>query len=417
MPYSGCKHNPVCSSYALCLLLLALLLAGCQGNDISEEQPITTETTDEEQPITTETTGEEQPVTMLYVPTQYTTIQKAIDSANSGDIIIIESGIYNENLVISDKNVTIASRYYITNDPADIDRTIIDGNRKAVITIQGASAGSSVIGLTISNGEDGILTTAKVNILSNIIRDNNDGIDYEGGGGVCKNNLITENFDDAIDLDGPVEVIIEDNTLLNNRDDGIEIRFHLFSGTTLVTEILNNKITGNGEDGIQFIGYNATTDRKFTIKRNLLANNAMAAIGMMDETISIEDYRGASLDEEIVIVNNTISNNKYGITGGANTLVVNNIFESTTYTALKNVISDSLIYNNLFWDNDLNFDNTNGDVNMLAVDPKLNVDYTLTADSPAIDSGVNTVNWKADNITITEAYSGTAPDPGFAEYE
>jgi hypothetical protein len=354
---------------------------------------------------------------MLYAPTQYTTIQNAIDSASSGDTIIIENGTYYENLVISDKNVTIASRYYLTNDPADIDRTIIDGDRKAVITIEGSSAGSSIIGLTIFNGEDGIFTTAKVNILDNIIKDNADGIDYEGGGGLCKNNLLTENFDDAIDLDGPVEVTIEDNTLLNNGDDGIEIRFYPYTGVTLVSEILNNKITGNGEDGIQFIGYNVATDRKFFIKRNLFADNAMAAIGMMDSQTTVEDYRGAPLVEEIVIANNTFSNNTYGITGGANTLVVNNIFKSTTYTALKNVLADSLIYNNLFWDNDLNFDNTNGDINMVNIDPMLKADYTLDTGSPAIDDGVDSIDWKAENITITEEYNGIAPDLGFAEYQ
>jgi len=380
------------------------MFAGCQGSTVSE-LPSDTNTA-------TEPTG-----STIYVPIEYKVIQQAIDNASNGDIIIVERGTYNENLVISDKNVTIASRYYITNDLADIDRTIIDGNRKAVITIQGASAGSSIIGLTISNGEDGIFTTAKVNILNNIIRDNNDGIDYEGGGGVCKNNLITANYDDAIDFDGPVEATIEGNMLLNNGDDGIEIRFYLFSGPPVVTEILNNKIIGNGEDGIQFIGYSATTDRKFTIKRNLLADNAMAAIGMMDETITVEDYRGAQLYEEIVIANNTISNNMYGITGGANTLVVNNIFKSTTNTALKNVLADSLIYNNLFWDNGLNFDNTNGDMNMLPYDPMLKADYTLNADSPAIDSGVNTIDWKDNNMTLIEDYSGLSSDLGFAEYQ
>jgi len=353
---------------------------------------------------------------MIYVPMEYTNIQKAIDYASDGDTIIIENGVYNENLVVANKRLTIASNYYVSNDPNDILTTVIDGNRTAVITVDPSAAGTSIIGLTLQNGSDGIFAAAKINILKNIIKGNVDGIDYEGGGGVCKYNLITQNTDDAIDLDQAVEVTVEANELTNNSDDGIEIRLHPYTGNTLLINILNNKITGNGEDGIQLISYDVLTDRKFTIKKNLIADNAMSAIGIMGNANTVEDYSGASLPEEVYISNNTFSGNNYGITGGANSLIVNNIFTSVTYTVLKNVLADSLIYNNLFWDNGLNFDNTNGDMNMLPYDPMLKADYTLNADSPAIDSSVNTINWKEQNITITGEYKGTAPDLGFAEY-
>lgn len=391
-------------------LLITLIFIGCQGSTVTEAP------SDITAPSDTNTTPDPSGST-IYVPIEYTSIQEAIDDAIDGDTIIIENGVYNENLVIANKRITIASNYYISNDPNDILTTIIDGNRMAVMTVDSSAAGSSIIGLTLQNGEDGIFSTAKINILNNIIKGNADGIDYEGGGGICKNNYITQNFDDAIDLDQAVEVIIEGNMLLNNGDDGIEIRFYPYTGTTVVTEIVDNEITGNGEDGIQFIGYNVTTNRKFSIKRNLFTDNAMSAIGMMDSANTVEDYSGAPLVEEIVIANNTFSNNVYGITGGANTLIVNNIFISTAYTALKNVLADSLIYNNLYWDNGLNFDNTNGDMNMMPYDPMLKADYTLNADSPAIDSGVNVVNWKEQNITITDEYNGTDPDLGFAEYQ
>jgi len=405
MQSSVFKHHTsllLCSLY----LLISLIFAACQGSTVSDT-PSDTNTT----PITPDPTS-----STIYVPKDYTKIQTAIDNASDGDTIIIESGIYNENLVVSNKRLTIASNYYTSNDSNDILTTIIDGNRIAVITIDTSAAGTSIIGLTIQNGEDGIFSTAKVNILNNIIKGNIDGIDYEGGGGVCKYNLITQNTDDALDLDQAVEVTVEANELIDNSDDGIEIRLHPYTGDTLLINILNNKIAGNREDGIQLIGYDVLTDRKFTIQNNLIVDNAMAAIGMMSSANTVEDYSGASLPEEVTIFNNTFSGNNYGITGGANSLIVNNIFTSITNTALKNVMTDSLIYNNLYWGNGLNFDNTNGDDNIQAYDPMLKADYTLNVDSPAIDSGVSTINWKAQIITITDKYNGAAPDLGFAEY-
>jgi len=382
------------------------MFVGCQGSTISEASSDTTTT-----PTTPDPTG-----STIYVPIEYTDIQKAIDNASDGDTIIIENGSYNENLVVSNKRLTIASNYYLSNDPNDIQTTIIDGNRNAVITVDATAAGTSIIGLTLKNGSDGIFASAKINILNNVISGNVDGIDYEGGGGVCKNNLITQNTDDAIDLDQAVEVTIEENVLINNSDDGIETRLHPYTGDTLMINILNNKIIGNGEDGIQLIGYDVQTDRKFTIQRNLIADNAMAAIGLMGSANTVEDYSGASLPEEVYISNNTVSGNTYGITGGANSLIVNNIFNSTSYSAVKNVSAVSLIHNNLFWGNTTDLESTNPDTSMISADPMLNADYTLGEGSPAIDRGVNTVSWKEQNITIMDGYNGIAPDLGFAEH-
>ncbi len=60
---------------------------------------------------------------------------------------------------------------------------------------------------------------------------NRDAIDYEGGGGICRNNVFERNRDDAIDLDNATEVIVEGNV------------------------IRNNVISGNTEDGIKIIDY------------------------------------------------------------------------------------------------------------------------------------------------------------------
>ena len=63
----------------------------------------------------------------LLVPSQYPTIQSAIDAANPGDTILVDDGIYPENLLI-EKDLFLHSVY-------GSDNTIIDGSRSTESTI------------------------------------------------------------------------------------------------------------------------------------------------------------------------------------------------------------------------------------------------------------------------------------------
>jgi|SaaInl8_200m_RNA_FD_contig_123_13024_length_1631_multi_3_in_1_out_0_2 hypothetical protein len=377
------------------LVLMIIYLAGCGSNQDSEQFELT----------------------IIRVPSDYLTIQGAIDNSKDTDIIVINNGTYYENLTIEYKQITLTSNYYFSKDKNDINSTTIDGSGNTVITIDTNSTNTSINGLTIQNGNDGISPHSKVNITNNIIKNNIDGIDYEGGGGTCLNNTIINNVDDAIDLDGSVEVKIENNNLSYNGDDGIEIRLHPHEGTTLIIDIINNKITHNKEDGIQLIGYNELTKRKFKIYRNLITDISMSAIGFMDNQNTIEDYSGASLNEETIISNNTFVNNNYCVTGGSNSLIINNVFLSTINSTIKNVLNGSLIHNNLYWNNGLNLDNSNFDSSFINYDPLLNTDYSLMQTSPAIDIGINSIEWNNYNFSIVENYNGTTSDIGFLEYE
>ena len=76
--------------------------------------------------------------------------------------------------------------------------------------------------LTIRNGDDGISCHARIHVENNRFTRNKDALDYEGGGGVCRNNVFEKNGDDGIDLDDGCAVLIEDNVITNNDDDGID---------------------------------------------------------------------------------------------------------------------------------------------------------------------------------------------------
>ena len=78
---------------------------------------------------------------IILIPYHYPTIQTGIDSANSGDTVLVSPGTYLENINFNGKNIVVASQYLTTNDTSYIRQTIIDGDKKGSV-------------VTFENGED-----------------------------------------------------------------------------------------------------------------------------------------------------------------------------------------------------------------------------------------------------------------------
>lgn len=349
---------------------------------------------------------------VIRVPADHSSIQAAVQVARDGDTVLIAPGVYRGNIVIQGKTISLVSEQ-------GYEQTVIDGGGETVLTIEGAGPNTKITGLTIQNGDDGISTSSKIQIFRNRFTGNKDAIDYEGGGGICRDNLFEDNRDDAVDLDRDCEVIVEDNVIRNNRDDGIEIRLQPYTGPTLHVVIRNNVISGNREDGIQFIDYNTRSDRVFRIERNLITDTAMAAVGCMGDENTRENYEAFDIPEPIFLVNNTFVGNHYGVTGGGGMVVLNNIFVQTREIALKQVNGGSIAAHNLFWGNGRDFEDSKWDRRTtLLKDPQLGQDYRLSGTSPCIDAGAISFRWKGREIlSIPEgSYSGSAPDLGAFEF-
>jgi hypothetical protein len=108
--------------------------------------------------------GIDASATVLHVPSQYTTIQGAINAASTGDTILVSPGIYYENLNIRAKGIILASNYLLTRDTLYIGNTVINGSQpvlpdsascvimasKFSSTTQDSTA--AVIGFTITGG-------------------------------------------------------------------------------------------------------------------------------------------------------------------------------------------------------------------------------------------------------------------------
>jgi hypothetical protein len=337
------------------------------------------------------------------VPADHPTIQAAIDAAQDGDTVLVSPGTYHESLRIGGKNVRLVSEFDSTGNKDIVRKTILDGAKidadgrvqvlnQIILVEPDAGPNTEIVGFTIRNGDDGISCQADVRIAHNYFTGNDDAIDYEGGGGLCEYNKFEKNTDDGVDYDDDCDATVVHNEIVDNEDDGIEIRFQPYRGKQLQLTIRDNIITGNGEDGIQIIDYPELSDRRVRIERNLIANNAMAGIGLMSDAISDEDYRGADVPEPIEIVNNTIAGNEFGLVGGDNLVAINNIIRGNKRLGMKKVDGGSVASHNLFWANGTDFDDASNvrDEHTLLADPQLDENHRPRAGSPCLGAGVAT---------------------------
>ncbi len=357
----------------------------------------------------------------LEVPGTYPTIQQAVDAAGDGDVVLVAPGIYSESVLIEGKTIVLASQYLTRGNPALIDQTVIDGGGgKHAIRIAGSvGPGTAIRGFTIRNADDGVRASGRFEFTHNRVTASGDGIDYESGsGGLVGNCTFEHNRDDGIDLDRDVAVVIEHSIIRNNGNDGIEVRLHDYTGPELAIVIRDNRISGNGGDGIQLIDDEAPSSRVFRIERNLIANNAQAAIGMMCCMNTREDFQGASLAERIYLFDNTFLGNDHGVTGGDNAIALNNLFAHNAEVALKGMNGGSIAAYNLFFANGRDVVDSNSDAaTTLRTNPLLDADHRPSPRSPAIDAGTAFFEWDSE-VALNRApgdYVGLAPDLGAFE--
>jgi hypothetical protein len=141
--------------------------------------------------------GGDSPV--IRVPSQYPTIQAGIDAACNGNMVLVDTGMYYENINFMGKAITVASKYIQDGDTNHIYNTIIDGGQPAnpnngsvVYCISGEDTTSVLCGFTIQNGTGtypdqwntrsggGIYcVNSGAKIIHNIIKDNL--VDFSGG--------------------------------------------------------------------------------------------------------------------------------------------------------------------------------------------------------------------------------------------
>jgi len=211
---------------------------------------------------------------VLHVPTDYPTIQDAVNHANPGDIIYVHNGTYYENILINKSVILIGE---------NVDSTILDGNGKgSVITITADNV--TVTGFTIKNsgtniGDSGILVSTLSTrhvITGNKIINNNNGIGlYISRKNTISSNLILNNHE-GIALYTSSENILINNTISENTV-GIGIYF------SYTNTISSNTISNNG-NGIMI--FNSANNKIY--HNNFIENDVDAQV---DNSFTIWSYK------------------------------------------------------------------------------------------------------------------------------
>jgi hypothetical protein len=358
---------------------------------------------------------------IIRVPIDYATIQAGINAASDSDTILVAPGEYQERLQLEEKNLILASWFLTTGDTSYIARTIIDGYGDTVIEINGSAGDATTIaGFTIKDGGDGINTRAKIRVLNNHIRNCADGIDYgKDSGGVCRYNVIENNYGEGLEV-GPVEdIVIEDNIIRGNEQNGIEIQLEEYAGPLLAYVIRRNLICANQGDGLQMVDHPGPSERIFYIERNLFYGNAFSGLKCTNDGDE-ENDEGASITDPIYLIGNTFVNNHYGVIGGDNMVALNNLIAGAAATAMKNVDGNSIVSYGSFWGNGVDLDNCNkDDTTLIYGAPLLDENFRITQGSSCVDRGTAFFIWQGDTaLNIPPgSFVGSAPDIGAFEYD
>ncbi len=229
----------------------------------------------------------------------YQTIQAALSDSDDGDEIVVDPGVYEENINFGGKNIILRSLEPLDSDV--VADTVIDGSQAApVVSFMGSESEACVLsGLTIRNGSadygggvsgngthatifnsvitgnvatfGGGLYNCDGMIHNNVITSNSTGSMPEGGGGgllacngTIQNNTITGNRSvGLLDCDGT----IQNNTIADNFNGGLWgcggiIKNNTISGNTALWAggglsgchgiIQNNFIIGNWGPGLHY---------------------------------------------------------------------------------------------------------------------------------------------------------------------
>jgi parallel beta-helix repeat protein len=258
---------------------------------------------------------------VIHIPTNYLTIQEAINAANPGDFIFVHNGTYYENVVVN-KTVSLVGEDRVT--------TIVDGGGTgSVINVTANSV--NINGFTIQNSgstasDSGIYVVSNGNNIScSTITNDKNGIYlyYSNNNTVSGNNVSSNNWY-GIYLHHSSSNVISDNNIYSNYNDGIYL---YYSSNNVISD---NDIYSNNN------GINLYCSSDNAVSNNNISNN--------DCGISV-----CQLSNNNVMSDNNVYSNKNGVFlyySGNNAISDNNAYSNYDYGIYLYYSSDNTISDN-----------------------------------------------------------------------
>lgn len=320
---------------------------------------------------------------IIHVPADQPTIQAGIDAASDGDIVLVDEGIYYENINFNGKAITVKSHYDPVNKPDSnyLFNTIIDGSKPAdtnkasvVLMSVGSDTNTVIQGFTLQNGcgskngstwvGGGVYCRSGGKIINNrIINDTIITTQSALGGGIYAwgnayntfyiicNNIIENNYVQNINNDiGPFgsgififgsQCVVENNVIQSNVADGrpygVGITLERSYGVINNNNISNN--TGNHTTGSRSRGggiYSVNNYPNLIISNNLISKNHLNNInGTLEAGGGIQvlntggyDTNRIRIDRNIIRDNSSRKGGGISITDVHNITVSNNVIKS-----------------------------------------------------------------------------------------
>ena len=227
---------------------------------------------------------------VLNVPSEYPTIQSAIEAASVGDTVLVDPGNYDEAIDFVGKPILVGSQYVVTGDTSFVHETVIDasdvGNASVASFTSGENRTSRLSGFTLTGGsrdtgagvycEGTSPTLDRVRIVANTAQGHGGGIyAFQGDPlvGECwiAGNTATQGDGGGI-WAGFSEIVIDASVIHDNvcgqRGAGIFCE----KSAPLITD---NRITGNRVEGPNAYNGGGITSRDCVpvITGNFIADN------------------------------------------------------------------------------------------------------------------------------------------------